>query len=77
MGVTVFAIIGDGLNIDDIKKDLREENYPHTFTFDSYYSEPIDPVLVCVDEVWYFGNCENNASYIRAKELGLDIWQMG
>lgn len=66
------------INKNEIKDDLKEENYPHIFTF----SEDIYDILVefgldGFDEVWTFGNVDGDRIYKMAKRDVIDIWEMG
>lgn len=70
----VLIIRNRNIDIDAIKQDLKEERYPHTFTFGDDLSNDDD--ITVFDEVWTFGDVRAIKLYKKAVELEMDIWEM-
>lgn len=77
---SVYIIFDEELfSIEDIKKDIQEEDYDYNFIFGFDSITPIIDFKIFleeIDEVWVFGDCSNDILYKVAQEVGCDIWQM-
>lgn len=63
---------------DEVRADLKEEGYEHYFKYgNGTIGDTTSNDIDVVNEVWYFGNCENSDAYKLAKEKGKELWQMG
>ena len=62
----------------DIVKIIRDEGYKHNFIFGGKFNdEDTKKYMGKCNEIWCFGKCENTREYMLAKDLGVEIWQMG
>lgn len=65
------------LTKEQVVRELQEEGYNHNFFFGNIRNMVIaHEYLKQSDEVWCFGKCDDIEDYMRARELGKDIWQM-
>lgn len=64
-------------NKDEVVQEIREEGYNHHFFFANFNDiGTTEKSIKDADEVWVWGDCQDNAYYKLAKKLGADIWQM-
>lgn len=75
--INVYVIVGKGFTKETVKKELKEEGYPHSFYFGNSGGDFKDLYLKHSDEVWCFGDCSKIYDYTEAKKIGKDIWIMG
>lgn len=59
----------------EIQSELENEGYTYKFLFCD--GTNIVDYLKYADEVWTWGNMEDNPVYVVAKDLNKDIWIMG
>jgi hypothetical protein len=67
----VFVIIAKEFTLEEVKQEIKEEEYDFAFHFEG----DIQLIDEC-DEVWTWGEVEDMALYKICKEYGTDIWAM-
>ena len=67
----VLVLYDNTWDIDDIKKDLKEERYPHYFLFSLINWDIND-----IDEVWTFGDVSDDEIYKLALTNNVEVWEM-
>lgn len=67
----VLVLYDNTWDIDDIKKDLKEERYPHYFLFSLINCDIND-----IDEVWTFGDVSDDEIYKLALTNNVEVWEM-
>lgn len=76
--INVFIIMGKEWNRARVVADLKDEGYNHNFYIgDIRKPNEFQKHMDIADEVWYFGNCEDNIMLMYAKRNGFDCWEMG
>lgn len=74
----VFVIIGKEWTKDKVIDEIVAENYKHNFLFGvNHTHELLIKEMDLAEEIWIFGDCEDDELYIHAKKSGFDIWEMG
>lgn len=75
-----ILVIVDALRFtkDQIVREIKDEGYKHNFLFANFNDfKEVEKLISSVDEVWTWGNVEDNAFYKMSKKIGADIWTMG
>lgn len=70
--------MGKTWNRNRVVESLQGEGYNHNFYIgDVRKPNEFQKHMKIADEVWCFGNCENNIMKMYADRNGFDCWQMG
>lgn len=80
MGIekNVFIIFGEKYTEELVRDELLAEGYPYNFVFATSVKQDVAGFYMHnANEIWVFGDVEDDYNYKLAVELGRDIWRMG
>jgi hypothetical protein len=74
---TIYIVYNEDVyDYETVSNELMLEGYRHNFYFSNIHGYN-ENNLQKSDEIWLFGACSRYLDVIKAREIGIDEWQMG